>query len=101
MVISPSVCKAVALFAPARQTELSGCSAPAPPKIFLPLTDGAEYLMVTTLPPMVAEVSFGGLAWPNATPATTASARRLVIARSICIFVSILPLALHHDSGAC
>src|ERR1039458_1250408 len=62
MVISPSVCRAVALFAPARQTVLSGCSASAPPKIFLPLTDGAEYLMVMALPPSVAEVSIAGLA---------------------------------------
>src|ERR1022692_4316493 len=62
MVISPSVCRAVALFAPARQTVLSGCSASVPPKIFLPLTDGAEYLMVMALPPSVAEVSIAGLA---------------------------------------
>src|ERR1035437_9448936 len=62
MVISPSVCRAVALFAPARQTVLSGCSASAPPKIFLPLTDGAEYLMVMALPPSAAEVSIAGLA---------------------------------------
>src|ERR1017187_7529110 len=87
MVISPSVCRAVALLAPARQTVLSGCSASAPPKIFLPLTDGAEYLMAMFLPPMVAEVSMGGLAgaclgaWAKARPATAPSARTLVSAR--------------------
>src|ERR1035437_7754892 len=97
MVISPSVCRAVALFAPARQTVLSGCSASAPPKIFLPLTDGAEYLMAMALPPSVAEVSIAGLAggglffggaWAMARPATTASATTPVNAWLIFIRVS-------------
>src|ERR1035437_4087695 len=114
----PSACRDVALFAPARHTVLSGCSAPVPPKIFLPLTDGAEYLMVMFLPPRVAEVSMAGLAggafgafflgasWAEARPATTASARTPLSARVIFILVlrflssvSILPLALHHYLG--
>src|ERR1035441_2240602 len=103
MVISPSVCNAVALFAPARQTVLSGCSASLPPKIFLLLTDGAEYLMVMALPPSVAEASIGGLAggafffgasWADARPATTARARAPVNARLIFILVSDSSLLL-------
>ena len=95
MAISPSVCRAVALLAPARHTVLSGCSASLPPKIFRPLTDGAEYLIAMALPPIVADVSAAGLAgafflgasWAMAKPATTASARTLVTARWIFIRV--------------
>src|ERR1039458_4263887 len=117
MVISPSVCRAVALFAPARQTVLSGCSASAPPKIFLPLTDGAEYLMVMALPPSVAEVSIAGLAGRalllggvlGAGEARYDGERHnagecVVDVHSSFRFlspVSIVPLALHPGPGAC
>src|SRR5664279_3607540 len=100
MVISPSVCKAVALFAPARHTVLSGCKASLPPKIFRVLTDGAEYLMVIAFPPRVREVSAGGLAGgpffggvcAEARLAATVRASMLVSARLMFIRVRISSL---------
>ena len=99
------MCRAVALLAPARHTELSGCSAPAPPKIFLPFTDGAEYLMVTDLPPIVADglIRRTGLAKRGArydgNRQMPANAYFAIQFEYFC--ESILPLALHPLSGAC
>src|SRR5450432_576245 len=60
---SASVCSAVALLAPARQTGAFGSfmTKPPSPKILRPLTEGAEYLMVMFLPPIAAVAVCAGL----------------------------------------